>query len=63
MTSVVVADDQDLIRSGLRLVLEARGCDVVGEAADGREASSDPATARASDRRCPRLAGTEHREL
>ena len=38
MTSVVVADDQDLIRSGLRMVLEARGVDVVGEAADGAQA-------------------------
>ena len=38
MTSVVVADDQDLVRSGLRMVLEARGIDVVGEAADGRQA-------------------------
>ena len=38
MTSVVIADDQDLIRSGLRMVLEARGVDVVGEARDGREA-------------------------
>lgn len=38
MTSVVIADDQDLVRSGLRLVLEARGVDVLGEAADGREA-------------------------
>ena len=38
MTTVVVADDQDLVRSGLRLVLEARGVDVVGEAADGRQA-------------------------
>lgn len=38
MTSVVVADDQDLVRSGLALVLEARGIDVLGEAADGREA-------------------------
>lgn len=36
MTSVVVADDQDLVRSGL--VLEARGVDVLGEAADGRAA-------------------------
>ncbi len=35
---VVVADDQALIRSGLRLVLEARGCLVIGEACDGREA-------------------------
>lgn len=38
MTSVVIADDQDLIRSGLRMVLEARGIEVRGEAADGREA-------------------------
>ncbi|HYJ74006.1 MAG TPA: response regulator transcription factor [Kineosporiaceae bacterium] len=38
MTSVVVADDQDLVRSGLRLVLEARGIEVRGEAGDGREA-------------------------
>jgi DNA-binding NarL/FixJ family response regulator len=38
VTSVVVADDQDLVRSGLEMVLQARGCDVVGLAADGREA-------------------------
>ena len=38
MTSVIVADDQDLVRSGLRLVLESRGIEVLGEAADGREA-------------------------
>jgi DNA-binding NarL/FixJ family response regulator len=38
VTSVVVADDQDLVRSGLRMVLEARGISVVAEAADGREA-------------------------
>ncbi|HLM05207.1 MAG TPA: response regulator transcription factor [Blastococcus sp.] len=38
MTSVVIADDQELIRSGLRLVLEARGVDVLAEAADGRQA-------------------------
>ena len=38
MTSVVVADDQDLVRSGLRMVLEARGVEVVGEAADGAQA-------------------------
>jgi DNA-binding NarL/FixJ family response regulator len=35
---VVVADDQELVRSGLQLVLEARGCEVVGTAGDGREA-------------------------
>lgn len=33
---VVVADDQDLVRSGLEMVLTARGLDVVGTAADGR---------------------------
>ncbi len=38
MTSVVVADDQDLVRSGLEMVLSARGVDVVGLASDGREA-------------------------
>jgi DNA-binding NarL/FixJ family response regulator len=38
VTTVVVADDQDLVRSGLELVLETRGCTVVGTAADGREA-------------------------
>jgi DNA-binding NarL/FixJ family response regulator len=38
MTSVVIADDQDLIRSGLQLVLQSRGCDVLGVAADGRAA-------------------------
>jgi DNA-binding NarL/FixJ family response regulator len=36
MTSVVVIDDQDLVRTGLELVLDARGCDVLGTAADGR---------------------------
>jgi DNA-binding NarL/FixJ family response regulator len=35
---VVVADDQELVRSGLQLIVEARGCEVVGTAADGREA-------------------------
>ena len=38
MTSVVIADDQELVRSGLRMVLEARGIQVLGEAADGRQA-------------------------
>ena len=38
MIRVGIADDHDLVRSGLRLVLEVRGCDVVGEAAHGREA-------------------------
>jgi DNA-binding NarL/FixJ family response regulator len=37
-TTVVIADDQHLVRSGLRLLLEARGFAVLGEAADGRDA-------------------------
>ncbi len=36
MTSVVVVDDQELIRTGLRVMLESRGVEVVGEAEDGR---------------------------
>ena len=36
--TVVIADDQELVRSGLRMVLEARGVDVVGDAPDGRRA-------------------------
>ena len=36
--SVLVVDDQDLVRSGLELVVAARGCEVVGTAPDGREA-------------------------
>ena len=38
MTSVVIADDQEIIRSGLRMVLEVQGIDVVGEAANGVQA-------------------------
>jgi DNA-binding NarL/FixJ family response regulator len=37
-TRVLIADDQELIRSGFRLILEAHGFEVVGEAADGRQA-------------------------
>ena len=36
---VVVADDQEIIRTGLRMILDAHpDIDVVGEAVDGREA-------------------------
>jgi DNA-binding NarL/FixJ family response regulator len=36
---VLIADDQDIVRAGLTMILDAQpGIDVVGEAADGREA-------------------------
>jgi len=36
---VLVADDQDIVRTGLAMILDAQpGIEVVGEAADGREA-------------------------
>jgi DNA-binding NarL/FixJ family response regulator len=35
---VVIADDQGIVRGGLRMILEAAGIEVVGEAADGRAA-------------------------
>jgi DNA-binding NarL/FixJ family response regulator len=38
MTTVVVADDQEMIRLGLKVMLESRGITVLGEATDGREA-------------------------
>ncbi|MFD7276504.1 response regulator [Streptomyces sp. NPDC059862] len=37
---VLIVDDQTLIRTGFRLILTARGIEVVGEAADGAEAVS-----------------------
>jgi DNA-binding NarL/FixJ family response regulator len=39
MIRVLIADDQELVRSGFRLILElADGIEVAGEAGDGREA-------------------------
>lgn len=35
---VLIADDQELVRTGFRMILTARGIDVVAEAADGAEA-------------------------
>lgn len=40
MTRVLLADDQALVRSGLRLILELADVEVVGEAADGAEAAA-----------------------
>jgi DNA-binding NarL/FixJ family response regulator len=39
MTRILIADDEALVRGGLRMILEAQpDLDVVGEAGDGREA-------------------------
>lgn len=38
MTSVVIVDDQAMVRDGLRLILELGGITVLGEARDGEEA-------------------------
>ena len=39
MTSVLIADDHEVVRSGLRAILEAHpNCEVVAEASDGKEA-------------------------
>ncbi len=38
MTRVVIADDQALVRDGLRAILEDAGIEVVAEAADGAQA-------------------------
>jgi DNA-binding NarL/FixJ family response regulator len=38
---VLIADDQDLVRAGFRMILTARGIPVVGEAADGAEALAE----------------------
>ena len=35
---VLIADDHTLVRSGLRMLLESQGIEVVGEAAEGEEA-------------------------
>jgi DNA-binding NarL/FixJ family response regulator len=63
VTSVLLADDQDLVRSGLRLVLELAGIEVVGEAADGAEAVELAAQLRPDvilmDVRMPGMGGIE----
>ena len=63
MTSVVVADDQQLVRDGLRLDLELSGIDVLGEAADGEEAVRPVLDRRPDvvlmDLRMPRMDGIE----
>ena len=62
--AVLIVDDQALVRAGFRKLLEsADGIDVVGEAADGREAVDQARRLRPSvvlmDIRMPRLDGIE----
>ncbi|WP_327308424.1 response regulator transcription factor [Streptomyces sp. NBC_01298] len=60
---VIIADDQELVRTGFRMILTARGIDVVGVAADGVEAVSEVRRLRPDvvllDIRMPRLDGLE----
>jgi DNA-binding NarL/FixJ family response regulator len=64
MTSIVLADDQDLVRTGLRMILTAEpDLEVVGEAENGREAVSLASSLRPDvvlmDIRMPELDGIE----
>jgi DNA-binding NarL/FixJ family response regulator len=61
---VLVADDQDIVRAGLRMILDAQpGIEVVGEAVDGREAVALARTLRPDvclfDIRMPEMDGIE----
>jgi DNA-binding NarL/FixJ family response regulator len=64
---VLIADDQALVRAGFHKLLETAGIDVVGEAADGREAVDMARRLRPSivlmDIRMPRLDGIEATRL
>ncbi|MBB1245257.1 response regulator transcription factor [Streptomyces durbertensis] len=64
VTRVLVADDQEMVRTGFRLILEAQpGIEVVGEAADGAECVELAQRLRPDvclvDVRMPRLDGLE----
>jgi DNA-binding NarL/FixJ family response regulator len=63
VTRVLLADDQELVRAGFRLILELAGLEVVGEAGDGAEAVElarrlDPDVV-LMDVRMPRMDGIE----
>src|SRR4051794_37865339 len=63
MTSVLLADDQELVRTGFRLILEFAGMEIAGEAADGRDAVELARETRPDvalmDIRMPRMDGIE----
>lgn len=61
---ILIADDQDLVRTGLRMILNAQpGMEVVGEASDGQQAVALARTLRPDvclfDIRMPRMDGIE----
>ena len=66
MTTVVLVDDQALVRDGLRLILELAGIDVLGEAADGADGVRVVEQTRPDvvlmDLRMPRMDGVEATE-
>jgi DNA-binding NarL/FixJ family response regulator len=63
MTRVLIVDDQDLVRHGLKLILELGGIEVLGEAADGAQAVASAASLRPDvilmDVRMPGMDGVE----
>jgi DNA-binding NarL/FixJ family response regulator len=67
MTRVLLVDDQEMVRAGLRMILEANDVDVVGEAGDGRAAIDAAQRLRPDvvlmDVRMPVLDGLEATEL
>src|SRR3954465_4698444 len=68
MIRVLLADDQSLVRAGFRMILKAEpDVEVVGEAADGREAVAKTATHRPDgvlmDVRMPEMNGIEATRL
>lgn len=62
-TKIALADDQALVREGLKLVLRGLGIDIAIEAADGRELvdklASTPVDVIVSDVRMPKLTGIQ----